>query len=491
MSAICSFYKDKTIFLTGGTGFIGKLLIEQLLRKTEPKRIYLLIRQKKGLSSDARIEKLFQDVVFDRLRAERSDFIGKIEIIPGDLSEDNLGISEEYIERLCETVEVVIHGGASVALNDDFKPVIDANLKGSLSMMKLCRKIKKLQIFALISTAYSFCPYTEIKEELYHIHITINDLINLVDNLTEIELKEKSKEILGKWPNPYSLCKALVEDVLINQANGLPVVIIRPSIIMGTYSEPVPGWIDNYYGTTGILAAIKAGTIKVARIDPKAKADIVPGDIVASCVLAAAYKNSLQRSSRVKPIYNCVAYKETRPNWREILDLSKKHPYFNSFSQLIKPFHLILEPNQDLFEIYSIIFHLIPALFIDFIFKLFNRNPTMFIRYKKLCNFIQSISYFGTRSWNFSNDNTVKLLNELSEEDKRLFQFDTKCIDWPSYLIDCFQGIIVYLFHEKPNFSNCTNLRKETIDTVIKCIFCGLIAYILWNYVAFLIKSNS
>ncbi|KAK9506112.1 hypothetical protein O3M35_008105 [Rhynocoris fuscipes] len=483
MSAICSFYKDKTIFLTGGTGFIGKLLIEQLLRKTEPKRIYLLIRQKKGLTSDARIENLFQDVVFDRLKAERSDFIGKIEIIPGDLSEDNLGISEEYIERLCETVEVVIHGGASVALNDDFKPVIDANLKGSLSMMKLCRKIKKLQIFAVISTAYSFCPYTEIKEELYPIHITSDKLINLVDNLTEIELKEKSKEILGEWPNPYALCKALVEDVTINQAEGLPVVIIRPCIIMGTYSEPVPGWIDNYYGTNGIMAGVKSGTIKVVRIDPKEKADIVPGDMVASCVLAATYKNSLPRSSTVKPIYNCVPYEETKPKWQEIVDFTADtHPYFTSLNQSFRPFHLLLMPNYYLFEFYSLLFHLIPALFIDFMHKLLNKKPKMYFRYKKLRSFLQSVSYFGNRSWKFSNDNTVKLWNELSEEDKRLFQFDTKCIDWPIYFSNCFQGIIIYLFHEKPNFfSNYTFVRRRTIQLVKKSIFYGFIAYFVWN----------
>ena len=32
MANIETFYRDKTVFITGGTGFIGKIIIEKLLR---------------------------------------------------------------------------------------------------------------------------------------------------------------------------------------------------------------------------------------------------------------------------------------------------------------------------------------------------------------------------------------------------------------------------------------------------------------------------
>ena len=32
MTAVQSFYRDRTVFITGGTGFIGKIIIEKLLR---------------------------------------------------------------------------------------------------------------------------------------------------------------------------------------------------------------------------------------------------------------------------------------------------------------------------------------------------------------------------------------------------------------------------------------------------------------------------
>lgn len=60
-SEIAEYYKNKSIFITGATGFIGKVLIEKLLRSCpELKRIFVLIRCKKGHSVNERLNDLFQ-----------------------------------------------------------------------------------------------------------------------------------------------------------------------------------------------------------------------------------------------------------------------------------------------------------------------------------------------------------------------------------------------------------------------------------------------
>lgn len=61
-SPIKDFLRNKTIFLTGGFGFIGKLLIEKLL-VCDVKKIYLLVRAKKGKSLAERFEKLISEPV--------------------------------------------------------------------------------------------------------------------------------------------------------------------------------------------------------------------------------------------------------------------------------------------------------------------------------------------------------------------------------------------------------------------------------------------
>lgn len=59
-SKIVDFYQNKTIFVTGATGFFGKLLVEKLLRACpELDTIFILVRPKKGEDSNERIKKLY------------------------------------------------------------------------------------------------------------------------------------------------------------------------------------------------------------------------------------------------------------------------------------------------------------------------------------------------------------------------------------------------------------------------------------------------
>lgn len=60
---IAESFKDKTLFITGGTGFLGKVFVEKLLRCMEPKRIYLLMREKKGKDPKQRLREVFQNPV--------------------------------------------------------------------------------------------------------------------------------------------------------------------------------------------------------------------------------------------------------------------------------------------------------------------------------------------------------------------------------------------------------------------------------------------
>lgn len=60
---IAEMFNGKTIFITGGTGFVGKPLIEKFLRSTNVKKIYLLIRPKKGKQPHERIKDIFNNVV--------------------------------------------------------------------------------------------------------------------------------------------------------------------------------------------------------------------------------------------------------------------------------------------------------------------------------------------------------------------------------------------------------------------------------------------
>lgn len=63
-SEVAEFYKNKNIFITGGTGFLGIALIEKILRSTpNVGNVYLLMRPKRGKSVEQRLEELTKNEV--------------------------------------------------------------------------------------------------------------------------------------------------------------------------------------------------------------------------------------------------------------------------------------------------------------------------------------------------------------------------------------------------------------------------------------------
>lgn len=63
-SSVSDFYSGKTVFITGGTGFMGKVLLEKLLRSCPGvAKIYLLIRPKKGQDARERLQQLLNSPV--------------------------------------------------------------------------------------------------------------------------------------------------------------------------------------------------------------------------------------------------------------------------------------------------------------------------------------------------------------------------------------------------------------------------------------------
>jgi thioester reductase-like protein len=58
-SEIQKYYAGKCVFITGATGFLGKVLIEKLLRCCpEINKIYILVRHKKNKSPQQRVNEI-------------------------------------------------------------------------------------------------------------------------------------------------------------------------------------------------------------------------------------------------------------------------------------------------------------------------------------------------------------------------------------------------------------------------------------------------
>ena len=97
--------KQKTILITGATGFLGSFITQELFEAGF--RLKLLVRKTHSLQAKERVSEIFplsaSSVFADRTR------VGRIEIIEGDVSKKYLGLdTREYI-RLAETIDEVFH----------------------------------------------------------------------------------------------------------------------------------------------------------------------------------------------------------------------------------------------------------------------------------------------------------------------------------------------------------------------------------------------
>lgn len=61
---IAESFKGQNILITGGTGFLGKVVVEKFLRcLPNTEQIYMLIRPKKGKDPKHRLEEIFNSPV--------------------------------------------------------------------------------------------------------------------------------------------------------------------------------------------------------------------------------------------------------------------------------------------------------------------------------------------------------------------------------------------------------------------------------------------
>ena len=67
--SILAAFSGADVFITGGTGFVGSVIIEQLLRLVpDLGTVFVLVRPKAGAAPDDRLEALLAKPLFDALR---------------------------------------------------------------------------------------------------------------------------------------------------------------------------------------------------------------------------------------------------------------------------------------------------------------------------------------------------------------------------------------------------------------------------------------
>lgn len=228
---IKSFYEGVNLFITGGTGFLGKVVIEKLLRSCPGLNcIYILMRPKKGLNSEQRFEEFQKHEVFNRIRGECPKVLSKLMVISGDMGSVGMGLSVQDDRMLVEQVSVVFHVAATVKFNEDMKDAADLNTLGTVQMMEFCSRIKNLKSVVHVSTAYCNPQVDVVEEQVYETTepVSKESFLALVKALPKPLMNlvgEKIQVTISSWNS--------VDDQEMSFFSGLPSKHVHPDKVHG------------------------------------------------------------------------------------------------------------------------------------------------------------------------------------------------------------------------------------------------------------------
>ncbi|XP_045447489.1 putative fatty acyl-CoA reductase CG5065 [Melitaea cinxia] len=300
---VADFYEGQSIFITGATGFLGKVLLQKLLYSCPNlDKVYILVRDKKDVNIQERLRSVLENPLFSKLRNERPEAFEKIVPIKGDITESKLGLSSEDEIFLVKKVSVVFHLGCSVNFKEKLDVAVNTNVEGTVRILDLTQRMEKIKCFVYVSTAFSNSNTKVIEEVLYPEPIPLEELRKLLKiGMTEEEFQELlskgailllvfSKEQTRNRPNTYLFTKALAEHVVANYHGNVPSIIVRPSIVSSIKTEPVVGWIDNWFGATGHIATVFLGSSRVILTQHENNLDLIPVDYVSNLIIVAASK---------------------------------------------------------------------------------------------------------------------------------------------------------------------------------------------------------
>lgn len=256
LPAIANFYTDQEIFITGGSGFMGKVLIEKLLRSCpDLKKIYVLLRPKKGKSIEQRLQGIVDLPLFQPLRKFIPQSMNKLVAVNGDITELELGLSTEDIERM-KNVSIVFHSAASVRFDDSLKYAVMMNTRGSREVFKFSENLQNIRAVVHVSTTYSNPDRHIVEEKIYPPVADWQKTIKMCEKLDADQLDLLTAKYMNLAPNTYTFTKNLAEHVAKDYKDKIPLVLFRPSIVISSMMEPFPGWVDNFNGPGRLLVYI-------------------------------------------------------------------------------------------------------------------------------------------------------------------------------------------------------------------------------------------
>lgn len=241
---------NETIFLTGFPGFIASRLVKRLAM--DGARFLLLVQP-------AFMERARKEVA--RIVSETATSADSFELIEGDITLPDLGISPPQLERVRSQTTVLFHLAAIYDLAVEQGLAMRVNVEGTRNVNQFARKLPNLRRYHYVSTCYVAGLRTGV--------------------ILETELRHEAG-----FRNFYEETKYLAELEVDALKAELPVTIHRPAVVCG---DSQTGETQKYDGVYYLIIYLlkRPSLLSLFNIgNPKVTLNLVPVDFVVEAMTA-------------------------------------------------------------------------------------------------------------------------------------------------------------------------------------------------------------
>ncbi|XP_012263918.2 putative fatty acyl-CoA reductase CG5065 isoform X2 [Athalia rosae] len=474
--------KGRHILITGGTGFLGKVMLERLLRcMPDIGTIHLLVRPKKGKDPKHRLDEIFNSALFEQVKAQRgvAALHKSVAIINGDVSSIGLGLSPEDRKLLCDKISIVYHAAATVRFDELLKRAVLLNTRGTKLMLELAKEMKQLVLFAHISTAYCHLEEKLLGEKPYPPPADPHKIIKCVEWMEDEVVEAMTDKILGNLPNTYAFTKALSEGLVEEAMPHIPAIILRPSIVIPAWKNPIPGWTDNINGPTGLLIGAGKGVIRTMYCNQSSYADYLPVDIAINAILACTW-NFIYNKDHEKRVYNLTSSNEFQVSWQEIIDRGRRATDKIPLNGIVWYPGGSMKSSRLLHNICVLFFHMLPAYFIDAMIFLAGHKPIMCRVHRRIQKGFEVFEYYANNQWDFENANIREIREKFNPRERIAYLLHGDDMDLDAYFEDCIKAARIYILNESPETLPAARRHMRImywVDIITKVLFFLLLIY--------------